>query len=157
MRPKTAKIPISEAQFQERVVDALRGLGYTVWVTSARSFGLSSKRVFAVVKGFGISDELAERIAQSLCTKKGYGSDRGIPDLLVRRNTWPSGTMFGAELKGRKTVTSVEQRIFEAEGHYGVYRTLSDLLEALASFEGVVAGGQPGRVRSFMVTNPNLD
>lgn len=137
-------------------MEVLQGLGYTVWVTSARSFGVSFKKVLAVVTAKGIPEPVAKAIAGELCTKKGYGSDLGIPDLLIRRSTWAKGMMFGAELKGEKTRMSTEQRIFEARGDYGVYRSLRALLEDLQSYEGKVGGGQPNRVEAFLKSNPSL-
>lgn len=156
MRKQGAVFRAKEADFQSTVVQVLEGLGYVVWVTSARSFGLSYKKVLALVVAKGVAQAVAESIAGAVCTKKGYGADLGIPDLLIRRGSWSKGMMFGAELKGEKTRMSTEQKIFEARGEYGVYRALRPLLEDLRSYESLVAGGQPERVGSFLRSNPTL-
>ena len=74
------KPPIKEEQVQRSVIDGLTALGYAVLQTTVRG------------------------------VHKGYGSSKGVPDLLVTRNCWPEGLWLGIEIKGPKTALSAEQK-----------------------------------------------
>lgn len=65
---------LTEAQVQEQIVSGLRALGYVVLVTSARSFRAGE-------------------------AGRGYGADKGVPDLLVRHRSWPPAAWLAMEVK----------------------------------------------------------
>lgn len=156
----------TEAQYQERATQLLTALGYTVLTTSARSFGTARKsalaKVHAVLGGYGVrlQAHVAEALAGAFATSKGYGADKGVPDLLVLHKDWPRGAMFAAEVKGVATKVSPEQRAMEAQGFYGVYRAPSvyAMLLDLAAFHNHVGAGMDkpvtaSRIEAFVSSN----
>jgi hypothetical protein len=67
--------------------------------------------------------------------RHGYGASPGVPDLLISRDTWPSGCFLGIEVKGTKTRLSAAQQRLQAAGRLYICRSWEDALAAVRAFE----------------------
>jgi hypothetical protein len=63
------------------------------------------------------------------------GSDSGLPDIWITRDTWPTGCWLGIEVKGTHTRLSLAQRRLCALRRIVVCRCWEDALAAIADFE----------------------
>ena len=59
------------------------------------------------------------------------GMDRGVPDLLVRHRTWPTGFWLGMELKSEKGRLRPEQAELQQAGAIVVVRSWEEALAAV--------------------------
>ncbi|SRR5581483_1946943 len=110
---KTDQIPeLPEADVQRAAIDLLEMLGCTVLVTSR-----VRKRCWKCGMYF----------------KGGDGASKGLPDLLVRKRSWPPFLWVGIEIKGDKTAVSVEQQALSDAGDIYVCRGM-DGVEHLPQF-----------------------
>jgi len=101
---------MTEAELQCQIVDALRLLGCTVLVTSARSY----------------------RPAQG--ERRGYGADRGVPDLLVAPPGAPPSVWLGLEVKSARGRLSPVQKALLDAGRITVVRSVTAAIRAAATF-----------------------
>ena len=95
---------LTEDQVQGTIKDGLRALGYRVWCTTVRA------------------------------QRRGYGTDKGIPDLLIGRNEWGPVRM-PLEIKGAKTKLSPEQQSDVDDGILYIARSWDDALVMVENFE----------------------
>lgn len=65
---------------------------------------------------------------------RGYGANKGVPDLLIRKGDWPAWMWLGMECKGRNTKVSPEQSSLEVLGAIVIVRTLDDAIRILDGF-----------------------
>jgi len=98
------KIPIKEEHIQRAIIDGLTALHYTVLQTTVRG------------------------------VRMGYGSSKGVPDLLITHNSWQDGCWLGIEVKGPNTKLSLEQRLLEIDGRIQVARSWEDAIRIVKSF-----------------------
>lgn len=96
---------VKESDVQAAIRDLLTSLGYMVRQTSVRGW-----------RG-----------------TKGYGTDKGIPDLLVTRPGWFCTCEI--EVKGPKTKLSPEQDALVKSGVMSLARTVEDAMVILRVFE----------------------
>lgn len=111
---KKPKVKVLEADLQAEVVQRLQGLGYEVMETGrARSLVTCDK-----------------------CGAKNYaagwqGNTPSLPDLQIRKASWPRGVWLDIELKGSETrVTQGQQDLYDRGGSY-ICRTYESAEEAL--------------------------
>lgn len=105
---------MTEKALQEAIVDLLRHLGCVVLVTSARSYRAPTGE------------------------RRGYGADRGVPDLLVAPPFTPPGVWLGLEVKTRAGRLSPDQKRLAEAARITVVRSLADAVDAvLAFFAGI--------------------
>lgn len=108
----------NEEQVQRSIIDGLQLMGYIVLQTSRR--GVSCRH----------------------CGAKTFGSDgvtRGLPDLVVSRESWPKHCALLIEVKGPATALSVEQALLERKGRIAIARSWEDALLAVRAFESNLA------------------
>jgi hypothetical protein len=113
----------------EEVVDAwLKWAGYRVLVTSEKRRAVRCEKCREWFTPHGPT----------------YGITRGVPDRLVRRDSWPLGCWYLVELKGSHTEASPEQKEISAAGGYLIVRphgvvedAVRQVSEALAAFEAL--------------------
>lgn len=101
------KIELTEKQVSQTIQEGLRALGYNVFSTSVRGW----------------------RNPQ-----KGYGTDKGIPDLLIGRKEW-GPVLMPLEVKGPKTKLSPEQAQLFDDGCLYIARSWKGALECVGNFE----------------------
>jgi hypothetical protein len=100
---------------QKQIVEALRGCGYTVLVTSRRR----------------------HRCRCGLWSSAGDGCDKGIPDLFVALEAIvPDDGIAkwmwrGLEVKGPKTPVSPEQQALADAGHITIVRSVEEAFKAV--------------------------
>lgn len=100
---------VTETDVQRTIVEGLRALGYEVWKTQPRGVWRKSQ-------------------------PHGTGIDKGVPDLLVGRQSWGCLRM-ALEVKGPKTPLSPEQQdLYDREMLY-VCRSWEDAIASLVQFE----------------------
>ena len=99
-----SSLVLTEDQVQSTIKDGLRALGYRVWCTTVRG------------------------------QRRGYGTDKGIPDLLIGRNEWGPVRM-PLEIKGAKTKLSPEQQSDVDDEILYIARSWEGALSAVAGFE----------------------
>ena len=98
--------PLKESEVQGQVCDGLEALGYQVWST--------------VVRGWRGS--------------RGYGADKGVPDLLVGHPSWGVARL-AVEVKGPATKLSPEQTALFESGMLIVARSFEDAVVGIAVWE----------------------
>jgi len=101
---------MTEAELQCQIVDALRLHGCTVLVTSARSYRPATDK------------------------RRGYGADRGVPDLLVAPPYAPPSVWLGLEVKSRTGRLTPEQRALAEAGRIVVVRSLREAFGAVLAY-----------------------
>jgi hypothetical protein len=105
MRQTAPVISVKESDIQASIRELLTQVGYIVRQTSVRGW-----------RG-----------------TKGYGTDKGIADLLVTREGW--GCTCELEVKGPKTAISKEQEALVNQGVICIVRSMDDALLCLRRFE----------------------
>lgn len=80
---------------------------------------------------------------------RGYGTDPGIPDLLVTHASW-AGAWLGIEMKSVRTSVSDTQRALAEAGMIRICRSVEDAASAVVNFE--CAHGFPPRARRVFAT-----
>lgn len=107
-----------EKDIQSESVDALKKLGYEVLVNNA-----------------GLRREAAEALRKAGITKGAVFQTPGIPDISVRRPTYPKGHWVLIEFKTQEgQMTKAQERIHNLGGSY-LCRSLDDVLAALREVE----------------------
>lgn len=101
-----------EEPVQQAIVAALELRGYSVWTTSRQHCRCADCGSFRRTKGDGVT--------------------RGLPDLLVWRDEWPSDRMVALEVKGPSTALSPEQVELVRIGRVRIVRSVRDALEAVS-------------------------
>ena len=109
---------ISEDAVQSHIIGALRNEGYTVLETSEHR-----------------KAERCPHCEKWMRSKVGRGSSKGVPDLLVTKDTWPQYAAALLEVKGPQTRLSPEQKVLEKTGRIAIVRSLSDAHGVLAKLE----------------------
>lgn len=108
----------SEDDVQQSIITLLRLKGYEVLQTS----------------------EHRRRVQCPHCTQwstpyGGSGCDKGVPDLIVSRDSWPAGTWLGIEVKGPKTKVSAAQKTLAELNRIFIVRSATAALEVVIEFE----------------------
>lgn len=110
----------TEAGVQRAIVEGLEALSYRVLQTSRHM-----KRCKHCGKFPGRPD----------------GVDRGLPDLVVTRDDWPTLEFCGIEVKGPETDLSPEQKALRARGRIAVARSFDDAMAIVIAY--AAARGYP--------------
>ena len=108
----------SEEDLQRTVMEGLELLGYIVLQTTHR-----------------VKAATCPKCGQKFRPAGGYGSSKGVPDLIVTRKTWPWYAWVGIELKGPKTAVSPEQKALAADDRIAICRTWEEVKVAIGRFE----------------------
>lgn len=110
---------LTEEMIQRQIIDGLERFGYTVHQTTVRKKLASCPKCHSLFRPSG-----------------GYGASYGVPDLLVRRPSWPRGLSLGLEVKrpAGKFSSIGQQEAYHAGCFYVVYG-FDDALRFLVEFE----------------------
>lgn len=110
----------SEEQVQAQIVEGLRWHGYEVLSTVHR-----------------YRRQQCARCGHSFWPLGGYGADKGIGDLLVRRPVWPWWVRIEADVKSATGRVSPEQQARVESGGLRIWRSLEDALSDLEEVEAL--------------------
>ncbi len=120
----------SEEQVQRTIIEGMQWMpGVTVLQTSHRA---SSTRTCTKCRTKNTIQQACVACGSFLPSGHGYGATKGVPDLLVTRDSWPVGFWVGLEVKGPKTPLSPEQAALLEKGRIYVVRSWEDAAAALA-------------------------
>jgi hypothetical protein len=127
---KNPSLPYSsEEQVQRTIIEGLQYTrGVTVLQTSHRT---SSTRTCTKCRTKNSIKQTCSACGSYLPVGHGYGATKGVPDLLVTRDSWPTGFWVGLEVKGPKTPLSPEQAALLEKGRIYVVRSWEDASAAL--------------------------
>lgn len=64
-----------------------------------------------------------------------YGTDPGIPDLIITHVNWPPYIFLGMEVKSRRGTLTPEQRVLREGERIVIVRCLEDAIESIKQFE----------------------
>ncbi len=115
---RTTRVYRKEEQVQREVEVTLRGMGYKVWSTVHR-----------------YKLQTCPNCQHRFRPKGGYGSTKGVPDILCRGRGWPKAMGLFIELKGEKTALSPEQKLQLEQGDIIVVRSAEQAVAIVQSFE----------------------
>jgi hypothetical protein len=104
----------SEEQIQACIIQGLELLGYLVLATPHR-----------------YKLQTCPRCAQRFRPTGGYGSSRGVPDILISHRTWPAGCWLGLEVKAGRTAVSIEQQQLADAGRIILVRSWEEACAAV--------------------------
>jgi hypothetical protein len=104
-------VGVKEEDIQRAIIQLLELHGFTVHQTSRRGVKGRCPRCHQLVKVFG-----------------GDGASKGLPDLMVRKASWPPIVWAGLEVKGPKTRISPEQKALAETHQIAIVRSADEAL-----------------------------
>lgn len=117
--PTQSQIYTREEDVQRKTIEALEMAGFIVLQTSVRHKLTPCQKCGQPTRPFG----------------SGYGSTKGVPDLLVRHADWPAGVWGGVEMKGAKTKVSPAQQQLQIGKHIFICRDVKSAVEAVMEMD----------------------
>ena len=102
---------MSEAEVQKLIKEGLKTAGYTVMDTAV----YGSPRIMRAAKQ--------------------GGTTKGLPDLFVTHDSWPTGIFIGLEVKTEKGALKPEQQELLDRGRIAVVRSFEDAYRAVQDYE----------------------
>lgn len=116
---KKPKVKVLEADLQAEVVQRLQGLGYEVMETGrARSL------------------VTCEKCGTRFFPTGWQGNAKALPDLQIRKASWPRGVWLDIELKGSSTIVSEAQQALCDRGGSYICRKWEEVWQSITETEG---------------------